>query len=88
VKMGAYAFLVGCHAIIIDHTPWNRVWINGGFYVYPYAHPWVRVVGPRVERHSFHRCTDASRHESIEAHEKQEPTYSDDQFLTRRVCLH
>jgi hypothetical protein len=48
-------FLWGGHAIIVDDTPWNRVWINRGFYVHPYAHPWVHVVGPRAEHHRFHR---------------------------------
>jgi hypothetical protein len=47
-------FLWGGHAIIFDYTPWNRVWINRGFYVHPYARPWVHVVGPRVERHEVH----------------------------------
>jgi hypothetical protein len=47
-------FLWGGHAIIFDDTPWNRVWINRGFYVHPYARPWIHVVGPRVERHEVH----------------------------------
>ncbi len=47
-------FLWGGHAIIFDDTPWNRVWINRGFYVHPYAHPWVHVVGHPVEIHPVH----------------------------------
>src|SRR5580700_10402263 len=43
--------LWGPHEIIIDETPWRRVWANRGFYVHPYEHPWVRRVGPRVEHH-------------------------------------
>lgn len=42
------------HIFLFDYTPWYRVWDNRGFYVHPYAHPWVRRPGPRVERHSFH----------------------------------
>jgi hypothetical protein len=38
------------HLIFIDRTPWQRVWMNRGFYVHPYEHAWVRS-GPRVERH-------------------------------------
>jgi Protein of unknown function (DUF3300) len=49
-------FAWGSHLIIFDETPWGRSWVNRGFYVHPYAHPWVRVPGPRVERHeSRHR---------------------------------
>jgi len=48
-------FSWGTHAIIIDETPWNRVWVNRGYYVHPYAHPWVRRVGPRVEVHPSRR---------------------------------
>ncbi|MGA7918072.1 MAG: DUF3300 domain-containing protein [Candidatus Acidiferrales bacterium] len=39
------------HAIFFDATPWGRVWANRGYYFHPYAHPWVRPVGPRVEVH-------------------------------------
>jgi hypothetical protein len=39
------------HAIFFDATPWGRVWANRGYYFQPYAHPWVRPVGPRVEAH-------------------------------------
>ena len=37
------------HVIFFDRTPWGRVWVNRGYYVHPYAHPWVHAVGPRVE---------------------------------------
>lgn len=43
------------HGIFFDATPWGRGWANRGYYVHPYAHPYRRSVGPRVERHSFHR---------------------------------
>jgi hypothetical protein len=39
------------HAILIDHRPWGRTFYNRGVYVHPYAHPFVRPVGPRVEAH-------------------------------------
>ncbi len=39
------------HTIFFDATPWGRVWANRGYYFQPYAHPWVRPVGPRVEVH-------------------------------------
>lgn len=48
-------FLWGAHSILIDGTPWNRVWLNRGFYIHPYAHPWVRAHGPRVEIHHLPR---------------------------------
>jgi hypothetical protein len=44
-------FLWGPHEIIIDDTPWRRGWVNRGFYVHPYAHPWVARPGGRVEHH-------------------------------------
>ena len=43
------------HGIYFDATPWGRGWGNRGYYVHPYAHPWVRNPGPRFERHSFRR---------------------------------
>jgi hypothetical protein len=43
------------HGIFFDATPWNRGWVNRGYYVHPYAHPYVRRPGPMVERHSFRR---------------------------------
>jgi hypothetical protein len=44
-------FLWGAHTIYFDRTPWSRVWVNRGYYVHPYAHPWVWRAGPRVEVH-------------------------------------
>ena len=44
-------FLWGAHTIYFDRTPWSRVWVNRGYYVHPYAHPWARRAGPRVEVH-------------------------------------
>ena len=44
-------FLWPSHAILIDHRPWERVWVGRDVYVHPYAHPWVHPVGPRVEVH-------------------------------------
>jgi hypothetical protein len=41
--------------IVIDRHPWERVWVNRGAYVHPYAHPWIHAVGPRIERHDFPR---------------------------------
>jgi hypothetical protein len=43
------------HGIFFDATPWGRGWANRGYYVHPYAHPYSRGVGPRVERHDFRR---------------------------------
>jgi hypothetical protein len=51
---GSIGFAWGAHNILIDHTPWNRVWVNRRYYVHPYAHPWVHAQGPRVERHEEH----------------------------------
>jgi hypothetical protein len=48
-------FLWGRHEIIIDETPWRRVWVNRGYYFHPYAHPWERRPGRREERHERHR---------------------------------
>jgi hypothetical protein len=41
----------GGHTILIDHRPWGRTYYNRGVYVHPYAHPYVRPAGPRVEAH-------------------------------------
>jgi hypothetical protein len=41
----------GGHTILIDHRPWGRTYYNRGVYVHPYAHPYVRPSGPRVEAH-------------------------------------
>jgi hypothetical protein len=46
-------FLWGAHGIFFDNVPWGRNWMNRGYYVHPYAHPWFHRPGPRVERHSF-----------------------------------
>jgi hypothetical protein len=43
------------HAIFFDGAPWGRTWGNRGYYRHPYAHPWVRRPGPRVEIHHFGR---------------------------------
>jgi hypothetical protein len=48
---GSVGFAWGSHNILIDHTPWNRVWVNRGYYVHPYARGWVHGPGPRVEQH-------------------------------------
>lgn len=45
------AFHWPAHTIVIGGRPWERGWTNRGFYSHPYAHPWVRPVGPRVEIH-------------------------------------
>ncbi len=39
------------HSILIDHRPWGRTWANRAAYVHPYAVPYRRVEGPRVEHH-------------------------------------
>ncbi|HYA96163.1 MAG TPA: DUF3300 domain-containing protein [Terriglobales bacterium] len=39
------------HTIFFDRTPWVRGWENRGYYVHPYAHPYVRRPEPRVEHH-------------------------------------
>jgi hypothetical protein len=50
----AHPYLLwGPREIIIDETPWRRVWANRAFYVHPYEHPWVRRTGPRVEHHAI-----------------------------------
>ena len=49
------AFVWPSHTVIIDHHPWERRWENRAAYIHPYARPWVRPVGPRVERHEIRR---------------------------------
>ena len=44
-------FLWPRHSVVIDRHPWERRWNNRKVYIHPYARPWVRPVGPRVERH-------------------------------------
>lgn len=39
------------HAILIDNRPWDRRWDNRAVYAHPYATPYRRVEGPRVEHH-------------------------------------
>jgi len=39
------------HEILIDHHPWQRTWVNREHYEHPYAQPYRRPEGPRVERH-------------------------------------
>jgi hypothetical protein len=48
-------FIWPSHTILIDRRPWTRVWINRFGYVHPYAHPWVRPIGPRMEVHRLRR---------------------------------
>jgi hypothetical protein len=52
---GAVGFGWGAHAILIDHAPWNRTWLNRRAYVHPYARPFVHGPGPRVEHHEVRR---------------------------------
>src|SRR6201996_2891759 len=54
-------FAWGGHAILIDHHPWGRTFYNRGFYVHPYAHAFVRPVGPRVEAHGHEHEGDHRR---------------------------
>jgi hypothetical protein len=42
------------HAVLIDHRPWVRTYVNRGAYVHPYARPYVRPAAPRVEQHQVH----------------------------------
>jgi hypothetical protein len=39
------------HNIIIDNHPWVRTWQNRAVYAHPYAAPYRRAEGPRVEHH-------------------------------------
>ena len=39
------------HALLIDHRPWTRTYVNHGTYVHSYAHPYARPAAPRVEQH-------------------------------------
>lgn len=59
---GSVGFAWGAHAIMIDHTPWNRVWVNRRYYVHPYAQHWEHAPGPRVERHDVHRDDHRDEH--------------------------
>jgi hypothetical protein len=44
-------FVWASHTLILDGHPWERHWGNREVYLHPYNRPWVRAVGPRVERH-------------------------------------
>ncbi len=48
---GTIGFGWGAHAILIDHTPWNRTWVNRRYYSHSYARPFVHGPGPREEHH-------------------------------------
>jgi len=48
-------FVWPSHTILIDRRPWTRMWVGRTGYVHPYARPWVRPVGPRVEVHRLRR---------------------------------
>jgi hypothetical protein len=52
---GAVGFGWGAHSILIDHTPWNRTWVNRRYYVHSYARPYAHGPGPRVEHHEVRR---------------------------------
>ncbi len=52
---GSVGFAWGAHNILIDRTPWNRVWVNRSYYAHSYAHGYVHAPGPRVEHHEEHR---------------------------------
>jgi hypothetical protein len=45
----------GEHGIFFDDVLWGRSWVNRGYYAHPYARPWLRGPGPRVERHDVRR---------------------------------
>ena len=46
-------FVWSNHTLLIDHAPWTRHWENRAVYAHPYAHPWVRALGPVVEHHEI-----------------------------------
>jgi hypothetical protein len=50
------------HAILIDHRPWTRTYINRGAYVHPYAHPYVAPAAPRAEHHTPPQQHNNSNH--------------------------
>lgn len=52
---GSVGFAWGAHNILIDHTPWNRGWVNRSYYVHSYEHHWDHGPGPRVEHHEVRR---------------------------------
>lgn len=59
---GSVGFAWGAHNILIDHTPWNRVWVNRGYYVHPYERGWTHAPGPRVEHHEEHHEEHRDEH--------------------------
>jgi len=59
---GSVGFAWGAHNILIDHTPWNRVWVNRSYYVHSYQHGWEHGPGPRVERHEDHHVEHRDEH--------------------------
>ncbi len=59
---GSVGFAWGAHNILIDHTPWNRVWVNRSYYAHSYAHGYVHAPGPRVEHHEEHRDEHHDEH--------------------------
>jgi len=46
-------FVWSNHTLLIDRVPWTRHWENRAVYAHPYAHPWVRALGPVVEHHEM-----------------------------------
>jgi hypothetical protein len=42
------------HTILVDRQPWGRTWVNRQAYVHPYAVPYRRPAGPRIEHHDLH----------------------------------
>jgi hypothetical protein len=49
------------HEIMIDRQPWRRTWVNREHYQHPYAQPYRRPEGARVERHEVHEHHDDRR---------------------------
>jgi hypothetical protein len=58
---GGYGFGWRDHAILVDHRPWARTWVNRQQFVRPYA------PGPRVEHHEVRR-EERERHEDHRDH--------------------
>jgi hypothetical protein len=54
----------GAHAVIINHDPWRRTWVNRAVYVHPYAIRRPVVVGHAVPR-------GVEEHRSIERTERE-----------------
>ena len=66
---GSVGFAWGAHSIVIDHTPWNRVWVNRGYYVHPYEHHWDHGPGPRIEHHEVHEVHRDDHHDDHRDHD-------------------